>query len=621
MGGFSPWMFPQMFKGMGMEGKGGKGMMGMPWMGMGMMGMPGMWGEGANGMWNGKGEGGGKHHKDRRRSHSRNRSRGSRSRSRSGSLEHDTVKLARKLMGRVIGRQGAIIKGIRDESGARIDAEDLDDDQCEFRLVGSAEAVKRAKEMIIEVAEKASSADAGGGKGNAGGGDSSTTGDLSDTLEFPVQVTGGIIGSKGANIADVRAQSGAKVSIDKLEDRCKVLISGTAEQIARARVMVLRLAENNKDGSRPNGQDDQVEQYGKDDDDEETRTTEGTVSETLEFPPGATGGIIGSRGAKIGEVRQRSGAKISVEKLEECCRVKIIGLPEQVEKAKELVTSLADEDKMHQAAAAGGGGDVVADSLEFPMQVTGGIIGSKGAHINDVRHKSGAKVSVEKLEDRCKVLISGLPDQVARAKSMICRLAEEDRSSSGDVVEDNMEVPQSMVGRVIGKGGETVQRLQRDSGARIDVNGNAGDPCPIRIRGSHACVANARWLIMDLLHRGADGVGSSQWDSYGGGGDGACPWGFPGSDMDSAHWGSQWQAAAAAMWPQQLALGGGGMGGGAAMWPEYGPPSQSGRDDRRSNDKSSRRRDREAQSPKGSRELKTDRGGRSEALLIDLEEL
>lgn len=510
--------------------KGGKGIFGLPMGGadwfQGLLGeaagwpAPPLWGDAGVGWpgyppaeapWVGcRGPGKGKGGKDgynrrRRRSRSRgeksrDKSRGrSRSRSSDPDKTTDSIILPRQLMGRVIGKQGATINDIRDRTEARIDAEDRDDDKCEFRIRGAAVAVEKAKTMILDIADRASGGAVGG---RATRPEAATDGEVvSDTLDFPTQVTGGIIGAKGVKINDVRFQSGAKVQVDKLEDRCQVLISGTPEQVERARTMVRSLAEE---------------------------------TQNMLNPPGEPWGAAAAGG---------------------------------------------------DAAAGGGtGGDdaeVFNDVLEFPVGVTGGIIGSKGVKISEVRQQSGARVTVEKLEDRCKVHMAGTPEQVQRARVMVISLADgEGTGGTGGgqrsyqrqrafEAEDVMEVPQSMVGRVIGRGGETIQRLQRESGARLDVTTGGGDPCPVRITGSRESVSRARFLISELLERGGQGSGQPSAEAWQappaggfwgcGGPDGPTAWfaggpaasPFGGDPSELGCWPPQWWGADPAMWQQQ----------------------------------------------------------------------
>lgn len=410
----------------------------------GAFGMP-FPGVGAKGDWNLNGP------RDGRRSRSRRRSRGrSRSDDNREGKTSDRMTLPRQIMGRVIGKHGATIKDIREQSGARIDAEDVSNDQCEFKITGKPEEVEKAKKLIREIVDKTA--------------------------------IGPIVDTNSAN-----------------------------------------------DG--PN-----------------------VTSEIVEFPASVTGRIIGSKGVKIAEVRHSSGAKVQVEKGEEKCKVHMTGTPEQLDRARAMVTKLAEEaEELNKPIE--DGVDAVNDFLEFPMNATGSIIGSRGAKIAEVRQQSGAKVQVEKLEDRCKVLLSGTPDAIERAKVMVRRLVEEGqdrqaaaaKSRRGDMVE-NMDVPQSLVGRVIGKGGETIQRIQRESGARLDVNTQSGDPCSVRIAGDQESVCHARFMISEIIDKGGlrSDAGSSQapsgyWPESGyppfGGPPPPGPPGYPG---DYGEWMGMW---------------------------------------------------------------------------------
>jgi len=369
----------------------------------------------------------GRRRRSRNRSHDR-RDNSSRSCDRGKSVDY--LRLPRQIMGRVIGKQGSTINSIRESSGARIDAEDKNDDLCEFRIQGRPEAVDRAKTMILQVAEKSSNSggrEAGSGDfgGRYGGGPDSGNATCS-SLDFPVSVMGGIIGTGGAKISEIRQSSGARVQVDREDGRrCCVTISGTTDQVACAKSLVQNLADEEMHGSL--------------------------------------------RGGSQAPLRG---------------------------------------DRWSGSASGGGGGDGVSNCLEFPVAAAGRIIGSRGAQISEVRQQSGAKVSIEKLDDRCKVQISGTPEQVDRARRMIISLADGGQSTQWADASDQMQVPLSMVSRVIGRGGDTIQRLQRESGARLDVNTNDGDPCLVRISGSRDACSRAHFLITEVCSQSGEGWGS-----------------------------------------------------------------------------------------------------------------
>merc|ERR1712110_681232 len=61
-----------------------------------------------------------------------------------------------------------------------------------------------------------------------------------------------------------------------------------------------------------------------------------------------------------------------------------------------------------------------------------------------------------------------------------------------------LKVPKSVVGKIIGKGGQTVQRIGRESGAQVKVSTDE-DPCVIRINGSRKNVQEARRMIDEVV--------------------------------------------------------------------------------------------------------------------------
>lgn len=72
-----------------------------------------------------------------------------------------------------------------------------------------------------------------------------------------------------------------------------------------------------------------------------------------------------------------------------------------------------------------------------------------------------------------------------------------------------MTCAKAMVGRVIGKQGETIKQLQRNTGANIQID-QASDPCTITITGHNANINNAMRDINNIINdngMGASGYG------------------------------------------------------------------------------------------------------------------
>jgi far upstream element-binding protein len=61
-----------------------------------------------------------------------------------------------------------------------------------------------------------------------------------------------------------------------------------------------------------------------------------------------------------------------------------------------------------------------------------------------------------------------------------------------------LDCPKPMVGRVIGKGGETIKTLQKQFGASIQIDQNSM-PCKITVTGSQGAVESAVRAVTDLI--------------------------------------------------------------------------------------------------------------------------
>ncbi|KAK2512228.1 Rorc [Columba guinea] len=138
--------------------------------------------------------------------------------------------------------------------------------------------------------------------------------------------------------------------------------------------------------------------------------------------------------------------------------------------------------------------------MRVPRAAMKSIIGRKGATIKKLSQETGARITVEEEEgeEETALLIAGSPAQVCRAKAAVHRIVTESTP-----VTEQLCVPQRAVGRIIGRGGETVRGICRSSGARVlcEREADAG-PGPIRVvqlSGTRAEVAAAKKLILEKL--------------------------------------------------------------------------------------------------------------------------
>ncbi|XP_068855675.1 tudor and KH domain-containing protein-like isoform X1 [Aphelocoma coerulescens] len=144
--------------------------------------------------------------------------------------------------------------------------------------------------------------------------------------------------------------------------------------------------------------------------------------------------------------------------------------------------------------------------VRVPRTALKSLIGRRGATINQLRQETGARIDVEEEEEeeeeeggQSLVQISGSPGQVCRAKAAVLRIVAESAP-----VAEQLRVPQRAVGRIIGRGGETVRAICRSSGARVECGGHEPEAglAPlrlIRLLGTRKEVETAKKLILEKL--------------------------------------------------------------------------------------------------------------------------
>ena len=141
-----------------------------------------------------------------------------------------------KVMGAVVGRNGATLNRIKESHGCAIDVDPAGE---HVTVTGSAASVAAACDdiarIISHVRDKPPPASAAGNpNGNAGNnaGNSAGTG---EQLSVTVSARGclaAIIGSKGATVKRIQSESGAR--IDKLQETFELRVTGTPAAVRAA---------------------------------------------------------------------------------------------------------------------------------------------------------------------------------------------------------------------------------------------------------------------------------------------------------------------------------------------------------------------------------------------------
>ncbi|KAL1789088.1 insulin-like growth factor 2 mRNA-binding protein 2 isoform X1 [Sigmodon hispidus] len=149
-------------------------------------------------------------------------------------------------------------------------------------------------------------------------------------------------------------------------------------------------------------------------------------------------------------------------------------------------------------------------NLFIPTQAVGAIIGKKGAHIKQLARFAGASIKIAPAEgpdvSERMVIITGPPEAQFKAQGRIFgKLKEENFFNPKEEVklEAHIRVPSSTAGRVIGKGGKTVNELQNLTSAEVivprDQTPDENEEVVVRIIGHFFASQTAQRKIREIV--------------------------------------------------------------------------------------------------------------------------
>ena len=218
-------------------------------------------------------------------------------------------------------------------------------------------------------------------------------------------------------------------------------------------------------------------------------------------PNGMVGLVIGRGGENIKRLNLDFGVRVQVAKeaeprktpdAVETRRIAITGTPEGIDRAKK------DLSEMIKTRKANGGWSTgpCAKTLVVDNSKIGLIIGKGGLTVKGIQERSGANVAIPSEADTDNPLkrtltITGQTDEAVREASVeIENMLRNHDLSNGFDASDSLwgpptpvPVPEGCVGLIIGKGGETIQRLQQGTGAKIQIPNESqpGSDPPMRV--------------------------------------------------------------------------------------------------------------------------------------------
>ncbi|XDV30729.1 hypothetical protein PO909_033580, partial [Leuciscus waleckii] len=353
----------------------------------------------------------------------------------------------------------------------------------------------------------------------------------------PTQFVGAIIGKEGLTIKNITKQTQSKVDIHRKENagaaEKPITIHSTPEGCSAACRMIMDIMQKEAD---------------------DTKVTEDIPMKILAHNS-LVGRLIGKEGRNLKKIEEETETKITISSLQDltiynpertiivkgsieaCCRAEVEITRKLREAYENDIAAINQQTNLIPGLslsalgifstglsvlppAAGPRGvppippapeqEVVY--LFIPTQAVGAIIGKKGQHIKQLARFAGASIKIAPAESpdvtQRMVIITGPPEAQFKAQGRIFgKLKEENFFTAKEEVklETHIKVPSSAAGRVIGKGGKTVNELQNLTSAEVivprDQTPDENDEVFVKISGHFFASQTAQRKIREIIQQ------------------------------------------------------------------------------------------------------------------------
>ncbi|XP_057571813.1 insulin-like growth factor 2 mRNA-binding protein 1 isoform X1 [Hippopotamus amphibius kiboko] len=363
--------------------------------------------------------------------------------------------------------------------------------------------------------------------------------DIPLRLLVPTQYVGAIIGKEGATIRNITKQTQSKIDVHRKENagaaEKAISVHSTPEGCSSACKMILEI----------------MHKEAKD-----TKTADEVPLKILAHN-NFVGRLIGKEGRNLKKVEQDTETKITISSLqdltlynpertitvkgaiENCCRAEQEIMKKVREAYENDVAAMSLQSHLIPGLNLAAVGLFPASSsavppppssvtgaapyssfmqapeqemvqVFIPAQAVGAIIGKKGQHIKQLSRFASASIKIappETPDSKVRmVIITGPPEAQFKAQGRIYgKLKEENFFGPKEEVklETHIRVPASAAGRVIGKGGKTVNELQNLTAAEVvvprDQTPDENDQVIVKIIGHFYASQMAQRKIRDIL--------------------------------------------------------------------------------------------------------------------------
>ena len=217
----------------------------------------------------------------------------------------------------------------------------------------------------------------------------------------------------------------------------------------------------------------------------------------VRIPKERIGEIVGKGGKHLREIRSLSGAvRVAISQTDSdwhANHIEIQGTPQQIKAAKAELRRKMDEIESSSYES----------FLKVPREHIAFLLGKDGEVVRRIADSSNSKIQLlpgtEEDEYWRTFSITGPAASTKSAKESLMSIVLE---RDGAIVEDTLNMPDSAVGTILGKGGSNVREFELQSGASIVIVGEAGGrgkTVTVQIKGAADEVEVAKNMIVKTV--------------------------------------------------------------------------------------------------------------------------
>lgn len=383
-----------------------------------------------------------------------------------------------QFVGAIIGKEGLTIKNVTKQTQSKVDIhrkENAGAAEKPITIHSTPEGCSAACRMILDIMQKEAH-------------------ETKATEEIPLKIlahnslVGRLIGKEGRNLKKIEEETGTKITISSLQDLTiynperTITVKGSMEACCKAEVEIMRKLR---------------EAYEND---------IAAINQQTNLIPGLNLNALGIFSTGLSVLPPSAGPRGGAPPVAPAGYNPFLSHSSHLGGLYGVPPASAIPHQHSQAPEQ----EVVY--LFIPTQAVGALIGKKGQHIKQLARFAGASIKIAPAEtpdvSERMVIITGPPEAQFKAQGRIFgKLKEENFFTAKEEVklETHIKVPSTAAGRVIGKGGKTVNELQNLTSAEVivprDQTPDENDEVFVKISGHFFASQTAQRKIREIIQQ------------------------------------------------------------------------------------------------------------------------